>query len=197
MCSENLHRTNLSLPAPSCCLDYSLTVADDKYWADRNNKKGVVKERNAKTNKLIAWAAVKARERRTQQSSSSSSTSKQLRCEDKPTDYKQPMMFAEEFEFIVKLMANLKPKSYLEWGCGASTSFYPLLASENAIDIDGYPPWCKKIEEEPRVKCMVQQERRLQFYCPAMVGEDGTSMNLKEMGKIPRTASDADVEHRF
>ena len=85
MCSENLHRTNLSLPAPSC-LDYSLTVADDKYWADRNNKKGVVKERNAKTNKLIAWAAVKARERQTQQSSSSSFTSKQLRCEDKPTD---------------------------------------------------------------------------------------------------------------
>lgn len=106
-------------------------------------------------------------------------------------------MFAKKFEFIVKLMANLKPKSYLEWGCGASTSFYPLLASENAISIDGYPPWCKKIEEEPRVKCMVQQERRLQFYCPAMVGEDGTSMNLKEMGKIPRTASDADVEHRF
>ena len=44
-------------------------------------------------------------------------------------------------EFIVKLFANAKPATYLEWGTGTSTSFYPLLASGSVYAIDGYPPW--------------------------------------------------------
>ena len=62
-------------------------------------------------------------------------------CEEVPSKNNQPMMFPEEFEFITKLMANRKPETYLEWGCGTSTSFYPLLASGKVVAIDGYPPW--------------------------------------------------------
>ena len=194
MCSENLYRSNLSFPAP-LCLNYSLTVADDLYYSDvLKGSMGIVKERNNKTAVLIRWAAAQARERR--QRSQSFDASHVFRCEEEPTNYTEPMMFSEEFEFIVKLMANLKPKTYLEWGCGASTSFYPLLASENVIAIDGYPPWCEKVEEEPRVHCMSKQEKRLQFYCPELKGADNSSnVRLQGMGKIPRSTSDKDIEH--
>ena len=61
--------------------------------------------------------------------------------------------------------------------------------------IDGYPPWCKKVEEEPRVKCMSRQEKRLRFYCPELVGADGKPFQgMQEMGQIPKGTSDADVE---
>lgn len=112
-----------------------------------------------------------------------------------PTSNTGPMMFPEEFEFITKLMANLQPKTYLEWGCGTSTSFYPLMASDTVVAIDGYPPWCKQVGEEPRVKCMIEEERRLRFHCPRLLAADGvTELRLLGVGKIPKAASDADVE---
>ena len=91
-------------------------------------------------------------------------------------------------------MASLKPRTYLEWGCGTSTSFYPLMASEKVVAIDGYPPWCAKVGEEPRVKCM-SEEGKLVFYCPELLGADGiTKLQLLEVGKIPKDTNDEDVE---
>lgn len=124
---------NLSFPAPTC-LNHSLTVKDDMYWPIQNNEMYV--KRNNETVKLVSWAAARARERRQSVLGSSG-----YPCEDVPSQNNQPMMFPEEFEFITKLMANRKPETYLEWGCGTSTSFYPLLASGKVVAIDGYPPW--------------------------------------------------------
>lgn len=98
-------------------------------------------------------------------------------------------------EFIVKLFANAKPKSYLEWGTGTSTSFYPLLAEGKVYAIDGYPPWCQKVMAEPRIKCMIEDENRLQFYCPEMTGANGvTKVQLLETGRISKDTPHADVE---
>ena len=141
MCSKNTdgvddhpYRTKLSWPSP-LCLNYSITTADDIYWNDhiKNGGKGIYNARNEATLRLVNWAAARARERRTIAGSTP--------CEEVSTSNTQPMMFPEEFEFITKLMANLKPRTYLEWGCGTSTSFYPLLASDKVVAIDGYPPW--------------------------------------------------------
>mmetsp|Transcript_12481 Transcript_12481/g.26361 ORF Transcript_12481/g.26361 Transcript_12481/m.26361 type:complete len:429 (+) Transcript_12481:18-1304(+) len=190
MCSSNLHRDKLALPAP-LCLNYSLTVADDIYWSgDPAEVKRRVSKRNAETVTLISWAAAKVREGK---SDFVNSHGGKVNCEDVPTEHTGPMMFPEEFQFIVKLMANLKPVSYLEWGCGKSTSFYPLLASETVYAIDGYPPWCEKVEEEPRVKCMVE-EGKLKFLCKDLLGANGNPLNLLPTGRLSRNSTDEDVE---
>jgi len=148
MCSKNTdgvddhpYRTKLSWPGP-LCLNYSITTEHDIYWNDytKNDGKGIYKARNEATLRLVNWAAARARERRTIAGIASSTP-----CEEVSTSNTQPMMFPEEFEFITKLMANLKPRTYLEWGCGTSTSFYPLLASDKVVAIDGYPPWKVRI----------------------------------------------------
>ena len=177
---------NLSWPAPTC-LNHSLTVKDDMYWPIANNEMYV--KRNNETVKLVSWVASRARERRQAVLGSSG-----YPCEEVPSENNQPMMFPEEFEFITKLMANRKPKTYLEWGCGTSTSFYPLLASGKVVAIDGFPPWCKQVGEEPRVKCMSEKEKRLFFYCPEILGADGTKLELRQLGKIPAATKDKDVE---
>ena len=197
MCSKNSngvdihpYRTKFSYPAP-LCLNYSITTADDIYWNDhiKNGGKGIYSARNEATLRLVDWAAARARERRTIAGIANS-----IPCEEVSTSNTQPMMFPEEFEFITKLMASLKPRTYLEWGCGTSTSFYPLMASEKVVAIDGYPPWCAKVGEEPRVKCM-SEEGKLVFYCPELLGADGsTRLQLLEVGKIPKATSDEDVE---
>ena len=185
------------LPAPTC-LNYSTIVEDDIYWNDHitNGGLGISAERHRATVELVSWAAARARERREQEQQSTSTGGIQsIPCEEVPTTNTSPMMFPEEFEFITKLMANLKPQTYLEWGCGTSTSFYPLLASGKVLAIDGYPPWCKQVGEEPRVKCMSEAERRLHFYCPELLGADGVSkVTLLEVGKLPVDTPDEDIE---
>ena len=195
MC-QGLYRDTLSLPAPSC-LNYSTTVEEDIYWNDhiKNGGHGIFDERNKQTVKLVHWAAAQARERRGKEQPVLLKPGK-TPCEDIFTSYTSPMMFPEEFEFIVKLMTNARPKTYLEWGCGTSTSFYPLLASGEVIAIDGYPPWCKQVGEEPRVSCMGDGgEQRLHLYCPALLGADGiTKLPLLKVGKIPKSTPTEDIE---
>jgi hypothetical protein len=184
MCTEGLYHDKLSLPAPTC-LEYSTTIEDDIYWPVENNIHS--KERNEKTNLLIDWVAKQARH--TRQSSNLSNSA----CEEVRTEYTEPMMFPEEFEFITKLMANIQPFTYLEWGCGKSTSFYPLLASDKVIAIDGFPPWCEQVGEEPRVKCM-REEKKLHFFCPELVGKYGQPVVMMQpVGKLSESTSDEDV----
>jgi hypothetical protein len=192
MCSNNLHRDKLSLPAPTCVV-HSTTGEQDIYLSNNYGKeKEASKLRNKKTVELVHWAAARARERRLGNVDNGSTT---RRCEDVPTLYDAPIMFPDEFEFVVKVMANLQPTTYLEWGTGASTSFYPLLASGDVFAIDGYPPWCEKVEKEPRVQCMIEEERRLQFYCPTLVGADGkTKLDMKIYGLLPKDMPDEDME---
>lgn len=95
----------------------------------------------------------------------------------------------------MKLFANAKPETYLEWGTGTSTSFYPLLASGSVYAIDGYPPWCEKVMSDKRVSCMVADEKRMKFFCPELTGADGvTKVNLEETGRIAKDTPPADVE---
>ncbi|KAL3803021.1 LOW QUALITY PROTEIN: hypothetical protein HJC23_011644 [Cyclotella cryptica] len=84
--------------------------------------------------------------------------------------------------------------TYLEWETGMSTSFYPLLVSGDIYAIDGYPPWCEQVAEELRVKCMIQEEKRLHFSCPGLTGADGvTKLDLFETGRLSRNAPIPDV----
>ena len=52
---------------------------------------------------------------------------------------------------MTKTLIARKPRTYLEWGCGRSTSFYPLLVSGTVIAIDSYPDWCRNISTDPVV----------------------------------------------
>jgi hypothetical protein len=112
-------------PAPKCTW-YSETHADDPYW----KKEEAVKARNEKTRALVVWGGRQARLQ----------GAHLISCEDRLTpDNTSPMMFPEEFEMVIKTLAQHRPATYLEWGSGKSTSFYPLLASGKVAVIDGYP----------------------------------------------------------
>jgi len=41
---------------------------------------------------------------------------------------------------------------------------------------------------------MSEKENRLFFYCPEIVGADGTKLELRQLGKIPAATKDEDVE---
>jgi hypothetical protein len=170
MCDSGLYLDGLDYPAPHC-LNRSLSIEDDIYWTDlpRHGGNGTLtRMRNDETARLVDWAAKMARRgRRTNTTNDTDDNSNAImRCEEAPTTNESPMMFPEEFEFVVKLLANMRPDTYLEWGTGMSTSFYPLLASGTVTAIVGYPPWCDKVMMEPRVRCMMEDEGRLHFTCP-------------------------------
>ena len=89
----------------------------------------------------------------------------------------------------------MQPETYLEWGWGMSTSFYPLLATRTVIAIDGFPPWCEQVGNEPRVKCM-RDEDKLHFFCPELVGVDGEPVEMTQpVGKLNMNTADKDVEN--
>jgi hypothetical protein len=202
MCDSGLYLDGLAYPAPHC-LNRSQSIEDDIYWMDlpRNGGNGTLtRTRNDGTTRLVDWAAKMARRRvRTNATINNGFATDEdsnaiRRCEEIHTANESPMMFPEEFEFVVKLFANMRPDTYLEWGTGMSTSFYPLLASGTVIAIDGYPPWCDKVMMEPRVRCMMEDEGRLHFTCPELVGADGTTrLALRAVGKLPPNTPDEDV----
>ena len=197
MCESGLYLDGLAYPAPQC-LNRSLSIEDDIYWMDLPRYGGngmLTRMRNDGTTRLVDWAAKMARRgRRTNTTNDTDDNSNSiLRCEEVPTKNESPMMFPEEFEFVVKLLANMRPDTYLEWGTGMSTSFYPLLASGTVIAIDGYPTWCDKVMTDPRVRCMMEDEGRLHFTCPELVGADGTTLALRAVGKLPPNTPDEDV----
>jgi hypothetical protein len=175
-----------------------MTTKDDIYWQNYDpitkQGRGPYKKRNEDTNLLIDWGAKQASlKRQTSSNNNLKGYYKGFKCEEIPTNYTSPMMFPEEFEFITKLLTNAQPATYLEWGCGMSTSYYPLLASEKVIAIDGFPPWCEQVGKEPRVKCM-REENKLHFFCPELVGMDGKPVNMMQpVGKLNANTSDEDV----
>jgi len=62
-------------------------------------------------------------------------------------------MKSNEVNFIITNMAVLKPRVYVEWGIGFSTSLYPLFAQET-YGLDNNRPWCEKVGGSPVVKCL-------------------------------------------
>lgn len=165
-------------PAPKCTW-YSETHADDPYW----KKEEAVNARNEKTRALVVWGGRQARLQ----------GAHLISCEDRLTpSHTSPMMFPEEFEMVIKTLAQHRPATYLEWGSGKSTSFYPLLASGKVAVIDGYPPWCDIVQSDPVVQCLAESGR-LSFACRAPVRDDGVEIQLLGEGRLPSDISDADV----
>eukprot|EP00581_Thalassiosira_minuscula_P014315 CAMPEP_0183726332 /NCGR_PEP_ID=MMETSP0737-20130205/23058_1 /TAXON_ID=385413 /ORGANISM="Thalassiosira miniscula, Strain CCMP1093" /LENGTH=413 /DNA_ID=CAMNT_0025957649 /DNA_START=135 /DNA_END=1376 /DNA_ORIENTATION=- len=183
-CLQDRYVHTMSLPAPTC------NAYSEIYWNDMliGGGQGINAERNAKTTSLVSWGAERARHRR--QGSNAEQTT--VMCEDVPTKIEQTKWLPEEFEFVTKLMINRRPSTYLEWGVGTLTSFYPLLVSDDVLVIDGNAATCEKMAKEPHVGCMVEKEKRLTFYCP----EEWSSGNLKlqKNGKLSMEMADEDVK---
>jgi len=93
-------------------------------------------------------------------------------------DNNTPAMWPEEFELVVKTLLQRRPQTYLEWGGGISSQFYPLLASVHATIIDNFPPWCNKIAALPVVKC----SNKITLFCNVLKREDNTHIPLKQWG---------------
>eukprot|EP00470_Lotharella_oceanica_P012109 CAMPEP_0170186324 /NCGR_PEP_ID=MMETSP0040_2-20121228/38792_1 /TAXON_ID=641309 /ORGANISM="Lotharella oceanica, Strain CCMP622" /LENGTH=340 /DNA_ID=CAMNT_0010433015 /DNA_START=22 /DNA_END=1044 /DNA_ORIENTATION=- len=144
-----------------------------------------VEERNKITREIVRWAARQVRLSLGQQESGSvvQRAKRKEACEDLDSKLQSPMMFPDEFEFVAKSLARLRPQTYLEWGSGQSTSFYPLFASEKAIVLENYPPWCAKVLQSGVVQCLTRS-RRMRYVCKAPVWPNGTAMEVMEMGTV-------------
>jgi len=177
-CDDATQATLGQPPAPKC-LWYSETVANDPYW----QQQAVSDERNAKTRALVVWGGRQARLRGRHS----------VACEKRFTpDHTAPMMFPEEFEMVIKTLAQHRPTTYLEWGSGKSTSFYPLLVSSKTAVIDGYSPWCAKVQGDSVVQCLMESGR-LTFACKSPIRPDGSEVQLLQEGRLPKNLPDADV----
>mmetsp|Transcript_51413 Transcript_51413/g.160448 ORF Transcript_51413/g.160448 Transcript_51413/m.160448 type:complete len:261 (-) Transcript_51413:28-810(-) len=71
-----------------------------------------------------------------------------------PTEESLPLMHKDEVLVIVQILLLIKPRIYLEWGSGKSTSIFPLL-SGHTYALDNYPPWCEKITNSKVVSCLM------------------------------------------
>eukprot|EP00959_Pyramimonas_sp_CCMP1952_P063885 1334677-Pyramimonas_sp.AAC.1 len=162
MCSEGLYGET-HWPAPKC-LERSVDLQGDIYYFRKDppalqpTSRKLHDERHKMTVRLVKWAARAARSRYLQQNNKKDPLAP---CEERIwSNHQLPAMFPEEFEMIVKTMARAKPRTYLEWGSGVSTAFFPLLASGQVRVIDNNPPWCARVQSNQAVQCM-QQQRRL------------------------------------
>jgi hypothetical protein len=85
---------------------------------------------------------------------------------------------SQEFELVAKTLLRLQPRSYLEWGAGKSTSWFPLLASRSIV-VDNVPEWCAKVQKMPVVRCLVDAGVT-RFFCGEAKGADGARIEATE-----------------
>ena len=155
--------------------------------------------RHAKTRDLIEWGATRAA--RSGGRGASCLAPERARALNYPQapglrgfQGNHPMAWPEEFEFKTKVLLQREPRdrTYLEWGSGGSTGFYPLLVTGTTDVIDNYPPWCAKVAKEPLVSCMIR-ENRLNFSCIA----PKTSSPLVRMGLAQNDEDNAIVKTSY
>mmetsp|Transcript_20911 Transcript_20911/g.35014 ORF Transcript_20911/g.35014 Transcript_20911/m.35014 type:complete len:402 (-) Transcript_20911:443-1648(-) len=192
MCSEGLYNET-HWPAP-VCLSRSTTLAGDLYYLSKPFATG----RHETTKRLVQWAARAARIRYLAEKASKqpnpSPPEELTSCEQLTEAHAPPMMYPEEFEMMVKTLARIEPRTYLEWGSGSSTSFYPLMASGEVRVIDNNPPWCEKVASDPVVNCVQQQQNgRLRFFCNQLKDPDGKVIPVGELGYVSGGANPADA----
>jgi len=148
-----------------------------------------VNNRNTKTRKIVRWAGARARnefefrDKLRNEEANNALPSTEEACEERKFPSTGPMMYPDEFEFIVKTLANQRPRNYLEWGSGKSTSFFPLMASGNVTVLENYPPWCAKVKSSPVVRCL-ENAGRLKFACNPPSWPNGTSIEMESMGAV-------------
>ena len=65
-------------------------------------------------------------------------------------------MLGLELEYISGLMINLKPETYVEWGTGMSSQWYPLLAWRS-LAIDHVPAWCDQVGGLAVPSCLTEK----------------------------------------
>jgi len=188
MCEPNWEKEHIRFPAPQC-IHRTVKGEQDPYYPPKLREEAS-RNRYRSSVVLTKWGARRARHDNEQTA----------RCEDlldedaianatgdrpqHPVWVDAPMMWAEEFEAIVKTFAQLRPETYLEWGCGKSTNFYPLLASGKVVALDNYPPWCEKVSTSPVVNCLINEQKRFQFNCIAPLTPQGTEIKLSQMGRV-------------
>jgi len=73
---------------------------------------------------------------------------------DMSQDVLYPAMWGDELEMLFKTLINLKPRTYYEWGAGGSSRWLAAFASEMAVSVDNYKPWCEKVASDPLVSCL-------------------------------------------
>lgn len=197
------------LPAPRCLVDHAMTalleaeratsageavevkrrvaVANDPYYKHPQAKLDL---RYAKTRDLIEWGATRA--------AISGGRGASCLAPARALDLKKmgggkglrgfhdphPMSWPEEFEFKTKTLLLREPHTYLEWGSGGSTGFYPLVVTGSTDVIDNYPPWCEKVSKMPIVSCMIR-EKRLNYSCTPVettkpLGHQGVAANAED-----------------
>jgi len=161
---------NASWPAPQCV--HMSTTNPDAYYKLSAGADLRAKQRNTLTGRLLEARAARLHPT----------------CTMKPL--KTPAMYPDEFELLVKTMVQARPHTYVEWGAGQSTSWYPRLARRSFV-IDNYPPWCAKVAEDPTVKCLMAQGR-LKFRCALANHADGSPTKAVSWGR-PQSSHDAHV----
>jgi len=188
MCEPNWEKEHVQFPAPQCVHRTGKGEQDPYYPPGRFVEENRNRYRSSVV--LTKWGARRARH----------DNGQTARCEDLlnedaianstepgphgPIWNEAPMMWPEEFEAIVKTFAQLRPETYLEWGCGKSTNFYPLLASGKVVALDNYPPWCETVSKSPVVNCLINEQKRFQFHCIAPLAPEGTVIKLSREGRV-------------
>lgn len=95
-----------------------------------------------------------------------------------------PAAWPEEFEIITKTMINRKGSTYLEWGTGVSSQWYPTLVSGQVIALDNYPQWCDEVRGNPMVKCLTEKYD-FHLHCIQFPKRaDGSEMSLGQWGYV-------------
>ncbi len=100
-------------------------------------------------------------------------TLRNFRQVDKGGDTLYPAMWGDELEVVIKTLANLAPRSYMEWGAGGSSRWLTSTVKEKVFSVDNYPPWCERVVRDPFVKCLVDRGI-FKFKCEAPKGSQGT-----------------------
>lgn len=164
ICTKNLY-TTATLPAPQC-LSFSTSLSEDLIYNDKAY---------ATTVQDHVWSLYDKHHR--------------AECWKNERSLEFPAMYPDEFEVVTKTLINLKGKTYLEWGTGFSTTWYPLLFSGKVWAIDNYKPWCKKVQDFPSVKCLLGQD--LFYYtCEPLKDQQGEPIAVGQWG-IPEDKSEA------
>jgi hypothetical protein len=161
------HFTNASFPAP-VCERMSTTERGDIYQGGAEQDRRA-EARNKRTAQLVLRSALHP---------GCAHTSGAV-----VTARRFPMMKPDEFEFITKTLLRLRPRTYLEWGSGMSTSWYPLLSARSYV-IDNYAPWCINVQRDATVACL-SSRGRLRYICTTATRADGSVIALGETG-IPK-----------
>ena len=90
-------------------------------------------------------------------------------------------LFPDELEMMTYSIVKRKPRTYLEWGSGGSSSWLAVLSNQS-FSIESADSWCRQVKLRPVPKCMIEQGR-FRMICNAF-GEDQNLTYYGGLGAI-------------